>query len=93
MRSTGSTCSASPKRATVAIRIMSLYRTVVVATPAQREFMLRDVPRSADMTASLSSTPPMVGSTLEPAAPPLQRLLRVNLSLSRCRPRCGRTKF
>src|SRR5689334_8784694 len=64
----------------LASRIMSLYRTVVVATPAQREVMLRDVPRTGDFTASLSSAPPG-GGALEPAPPALQRLLRANLNL------------
>jgi len=61
------------------VRVMALYRSVVMTSPEDREMVLREVRQAPGLTAELSKTPP-VGPF--PEAPyPLQRLLRVNLDL------------
>lgn len=63
---------------TVAVRVMGVYRTVVMTPPEQRETVLDELRRSPDLIAELDNKPPV--SNFE--APYLeQRLLRVNLNL------------
>jgi len=63
----------------VAVRVMGLYRTVVMTAPAEREAVLAELRHSPDLSVELSNAPP----TAElPEAPPFeQRMLRVNLNL------------
>jgi signal transduction histidine kinase len=63
---------------TVAVRVMGVYRTVVMAPPEQRDAVLDELRRSPDVTAELDVKPAV--SDLE--VPPFdQRLLRVNLNM------------
>ncbi len=61
------------------VRVMALYRSVVMTSPEDRDVVLREVRQSPGLSAELSRTPP-VGPF--PEAPfPIQRLIRVNLDL------------
>ena len=63
----------------IALRVMGIYRTLVMTPPAQREEVLAEFHRSPDLVAALSDAPPV--SDLPEMPPFEQRLLRVNLSL------------
>lgn len=65
------------------MRAMSLYRTVVLTSPAERDAMLRELDRSAGVSATLEAQPPP-----DPRALPLlmQRAIRVNMGLIPLRP-------
>ncbi len=61
------------------VRVMALYRSVVMTAPDERDVVLREVRQSPGLSAELSRTPP-IGPF--PEAPfPVQRLIRVNLDL------------
>ncbi len=63
----------------VAWRVVSLYRTVVLAPVADRESMLTDLHRGPGLSAEISANPPV---TDLPEMPPfLARLFRVNMNL------------
>jgi len=63
----------------LALRVMSLYRTVVMAPPPQREAVLHDLERPPSLTASLSPAAPTTDlaalDTLD------QRLIRTDFAL------------
>jgi len=61
------------------VRVMALYRTVVMTTPDDRELVLREMRRSPGLTAELSKTAPL--DPLPEAPPLVQRIMRVNLDL------------
>ncbi len=64
----------------LAIRIVSIYRTVVLTSPAEREAVLAELHHGPDLDAQLSASPPV---TDLPRMPPVgQSLWRVNLNLS-----------
>ncbi len=62
----------------IAVRVMSVYRTVAMAPAAQRDAVLAELSRSPDVSAELDSKPAMSGAEVPPFE---QRLLRVNLNL------------
>ncbi len=61
------------------VRVMALYRSVVMTTPNDRDLLLREMRQSPGLTAELSKTPPL--DPLPEAPLPVQRLIRVNLDL------------
>lgn len=63
----------------IAVRVVGLYRTIVLTAPAQRETVLSEMRRGPAQSAELSPRPPV--ADLPEMPPPAQRLLRVNLSL------------
>ena len=63
----------------LAFRVMTIYRTVELAPPGQREAVLAGLPQGPGLHASLDTSPPLV--PMPPAPFWLQRLLRVNLNL------------
>jgi signal transduction histidine kinase len=63
----------------IAMRVISTYRTVMMAAPAQRETVVTELGRAPGLTAELSQNSPTGG--LPDAAPFRQRLMRVNLNL------------
>jgi signal transduction histidine kinase len=63
----------------IAVRVMGLYRTVVMTPAPQREAVLAEMPHSPDLQVELSETSPI--DSLPEAPPLVQRLLRVNLNL------------
>lgn len=64
----------------LAMRVVSLYRTMALTDPARRAAVLAELHRTADLTAALSDSPPEVDM---PEMPPSdQRLLRVNMTLA-----------
>jgi signal transduction histidine kinase len=64
----------------LAIRIVGIYRTVVLTAPADREAVLAELHHGPDLDAQLSTSPPV---TDLPRMPPVrQSLWRVNLNLS-----------
>ncbi len=62
----------------LAVRVVSLYRTVVLTTPEQREEVLAELHRGPGLTAELSKDPPV--TDLPPMPPPMQRLFRVSMN-------------
>ncbi len=68
----------------VAVRAMSIYRTVVLAEPANRLAVLRAIDAREGTSVQLANSPPV--SALAPAYPELQRALRVNMLLVPMRP-------
>jgi signal transduction histidine kinase len=63
----------------IAVRVMNIYRTVMLTPPDQREAVLGDLRHSPDLSAELVQHPPT--EDLPDALPFRQRLLRVNLNL------------
>lgn len=63
----------------VSLRVVSLYRTVVLTDPPRRAAVLAELRRSPGMSASLSDAPPTPDVPEMPV--PEQRLLRVNMTL------------
>jgi signal transduction histidine kinase len=63
----------------IAVRVISLYRTVMMTDPDRREVLIEDLRRTPGLTAELSPTPPAQDLPDEPMFG--QRLLRVNLNL------------
>jgi signal transduction histidine kinase len=63
----------------IAVRVVGLYRTIVLTAPAQREAVLAEMRRGPAHSAELSPGPPV--ADLPEMAPPAQRLFRVNLNL------------
>ena len=69
----------------VTVRVMALYRSVVMTTPDDRDLVLQEMRQAPGMMAELSKSAP-VGPL--PEAPPIvQRMLRVNLDLVPMPPR------
>jgi signal transduction histidine kinase len=63
----------------IAVRVMNIYRTVMLTPPDQREAVLGELRHSPDLSAELVQHPPT--EDLPDALPFRQRLLRVNLNL------------
>jgi signal transduction histidine kinase len=63
----------------IAVRVMNIYRTVMLTPPEQRDSVLAELRHSPDLTAELVQHPPT--EDLPDALPFRQRLLRVNLNL------------
>jgi signal transduction histidine kinase len=63
----------------IAVRVVGLYRTIVLTAPAERQAVLSEMERGPAHSAELSPTPPV--ADLPEMPPPAQRLLRVNLRL------------
>jgi signal transduction histidine kinase len=63
----------------IAVRVMNIYRTVMLTPPDQREAVLEELRHSPDLSAELVQHPPT--EDLPDALPFQQRLLRVNLNL------------
>jgi signal transduction histidine kinase len=61
----------------LSVRLMSLYRSMAMTPPAEREAVLREVGIAPGFAALLSPAPPDGG--LPPSPPRLERLLRVNM--------------
>ena len=63
----------------IAIRVVGIYRSVVLTDPDRRAAMVADLHRGPDLRSVLSDSPPQVDL---PAMPfPEQRLLRINMNL------------
>ncbi len=62
------------------LRIGSVYRSVAMAPPDERQAAVKELDPSSSITASLDAAP--VASDLEPAPPPVQRLLRISMQFS-----------
>ncbi|WP_428483706.1 ATP-binding protein [Rhodopila sp.] len=63
----------------LAMRVVSLYRTIVLTDDARRPQILKELHRGPELSAVLSPLPPDVNL---PGMPPIeQRLLRINMSL------------
>ncbi len=63
----------------IALRVISTYRTVMMATPDRREAVLEEIRHAPGVTAELAPDPP--AAALPDELPFEQRLLRVNLNL------------
>jgi signal transduction histidine kinase len=63
----------------LSVRVMALYRAVVMTAPEDRELLFRDVPQTPGFEAEISRTPPIVDLPETPF--PVQRLFRLNLDL------------
>jgi signal transduction histidine kinase len=63
----------------VAIRVVSIYRTIALTDPDRRPAVIAELHRSPDLKPTLSATPPEVDMPEMPI--PEQRLLRVNMNL------------
>jgi signal transduction histidine kinase len=63
----------------IAVRVMNIYRTVMLTPPDQREAVLGELRHSPDLSAEIVQHPPT--EDLPDALPFRQRLLRVNLNL------------
>jgi signal transduction histidine kinase len=63
----------------LAIRVVSVYRTVALTDPARRGSVIGDLHRGPDLSAVLSDSPP--ANDLPPMRPEEQFLLRRNLNL------------
>ncbi len=64
---------------TLSMRVVGVYRTVVLTDPAKRAAVLADLHRGPDLTAVISQSPPE--SDLPEMPLPEQRLLRINMNL------------
>jgi signal transduction histidine kinase len=62
----------------LAVRVVGLYRTVVLTSPEQRGEVLAELHRGPGLTAELSKDPPV--TDLPPMPLPAQRLFRVNMN-------------
>ena len=63
----------------IAVRVISAYRTVMIAAPDQRTAVLDELRHSPGLRAEVSQTPP--AQDLPDVQPFRQRLIRVNLNL------------
>ncbi len=63
----------------VAVRVMGLYRTIVMTDPAQRNSVLDEIHHPPGVSAELSPTPPVASMPELPFI--AQRVLRVSMSL------------
>ncbi len=63
----------------LAARAVGLYRTVVLTDAENRPRVLSDIRHGPDLTAVISQLPPSPDLPLMP--PPLQRLIRINMTL------------
>ena len=63
----------------VAVRVVSVYRTMALTDPAKRASVLAELHRGPDVVAVLSDSPPEVELPMMP--PPEQRLLRVAMNV------------
>jgi signal transduction histidine kinase len=63
----------------LAVRVVSLYRTMALTDPPRRANVLAELHRGPELVAALSSSPPEVDLPEMPS--PEQRLLRVNMNL------------
>ena len=72
-------CSGWRQARELAVRVVSLYRTVALTDEDRRAAMLAELHRGPDLTPELSSSPPEVDLPEMPT--PEQRLLRINMSL------------
>jgi signal transduction histidine kinase len=61
------------------VRVMALYRSVVMTAPDERELVLREMRQSPGLTAELSKTAPL--DPLPEAPLPIQRIMRLNFDL------------
>ncbi len=68
----------------VAVRAISIYRTVALADPASRAAVMRAIDAHEGTAVKLAAAPPV--SALAPAYPELQRALRINMLLVPMRP-------
>ena len=62
------------------LRISSIYRSVVLAPPEERATLVRDFDPASSIHATLDQGP--ATSDLEPAPPPVQRVIRLSMSLA-----------
>ncbi len=62
----------------LAVRVVGLYRTVVLTTPEQRAEVLSELHRGPGLTAELSKDPPVTDLPEMPL--PMQRLFRVSMN-------------
>jgi signal transduction histidine kinase len=63
----------------VALRVVSIYRTIALTDPPRREEVLAALHRGPELKAVLSQSPPQVDMPAMPA--PEQQLLRINMNL------------
>jgi signal transduction histidine kinase len=63
----------------IAVRVISAYRTVMIAAPEQRAAVFSELRHSPGITAEVTQTPP--AEDLPDVLPFRQRLIRVNLNL------------
>ena len=63
----------------LAVRVVSLYRTVALTDPPRRAAILAELRHGPDLVPALSASPPQVDMPAMPT--PEQRLLRVNMRL------------
>jgi signal transduction histidine kinase len=63
----------------VALRVVSVYRTIALTDPPRREEVLAALHRGPELKAVLSQSPPQVDMPAMPA--PEQQLLRINMNL------------
>jgi signal transduction histidine kinase len=63
----------------LAVRVMSVYRTIALTDPDHRQDVLAELHRGSDMTVTLDASPPQVDLPL--MQPFEQRLLRLNMNL------------
>ena len=68
----------------VAVRAMSVYRTIVLADPDSRDAVVRAIDAREGGAVRIAEAPPV--SALPPAYPELQRALRVSMQLVPLRP-------
>jgi len=61
------------------VRVMALYRSVVLTAPDERALVLREMRQWPGLKADLSKTAPL--DPLPEAPPPVQRIMRLNLDL------------
>ena len=62
------------------LRVSSLYRSVALAAPEDRQAGLRAFDETSNFTATLDNAP--ATSDLEPAPPPIQRALRISMQFA-----------
>ncbi len=68
----------------IGFRAMTIYRTVVATSPAERPAALRELAQAQGVQAALSDGPPIAPVTL--TAQNLRRVIRVNMNLVPLRP-------
>lgn len=64
----------------VSLRVMGLYRTLVLTPPAERDLLLREMEMSPGFNATVTAAAPDV-VRFAPVQQPLQRLLRLNMNV------------
>ena len=65
---------------TLGLRFSSIYRSVVMSDPGQREAALRQLDPESGITATLDQAP--ATSDLEPAPGEMQRMIRISMQIS-----------